>query len=324
MATSFTHNPYWFKKFPAHTGIGIVAPSGYALDEARLQRAIQFLQQHGFNVINYYDSAQKYQRFGGDDETRIAQLHAAASHPDIQIVLGLRGGYGLSRLLPRLDFERLAASKKFFVGYSDFTALHLALLACTGMVSFAGPMVSDDLMHEEPHAFTLQHFAACLTQLDYTVVASASNNPLIDFEGTLWGGNLAILTHLTGTPYMPKIEGGILFIEDINEHPYRIERMILQLHYAGIIKRQQAVLLGDFSGYRLSEHDNGYDFAAMLAYLRRQLPVPLITGLPFGHIADKVTLPVGAQARLTTTDSGWRLVMRGYPLLNAISANCAD
>ncbi|MFZ4693481.1 MAG: muramoyltetrapeptide carboxypeptidase, partial [Burkholderiaceae bacterium] len=132
------------------------------------------------------------------------------------------------------------------------------------------------------------------------VSTKASGNPEMECEGKLWGGNLALLTHLIGTRWMPKIEQGILFVEDINEHPYRIERMMLQLLHAGVLHNQKAIIFGDFSGYKLTDYDNGYDFAAMLTYLRQQIQVPILSGLPFGHVRDKITLPVGAHCRLTS------------------------
>jgi muramoyltetrapeptide carboxypeptidase len=214
----------------------------------------------------------------------------------------------------------LAASGKIFVGHSDFTAWQMALLAQTGAISFAGPMICDDFTREEVSDFTMQHFWQCLSNATQVVRAHAQGNPLVNASGTLWGGNLTMLTHLAGTPYMPQIEGGILFIEDINEHPYRVERMLLQLLHAGVLARQQAVLLGDFSNYRLSDYDNGYDFDTMLAYLRQHLPVPVLTGLPFGHIRDKVTLAVGCRAELVSDSTGFRLGMKAYPFLASGSA----
>ena len=124
-----------------------------------------------------------------------------------------------------------------------------------------------------------------------------------------------MLTHLAGTPYLPQIDGGILFVEDINEHPYRVERMLLQLLHAGVLARQKAILLGDFSSYRLSDYDNGYDFSAMLAYLKAQLTVPILTGLPFGHLRDKVTLAVGCDAELESDAHAFQLHMTAYPSL---------
>jgi muramoyltetrapeptide carboxypeptidase len=300
---------------PRNTGVAIVAPGGYASDEKALARGIAVLEAQGCRVKSYYDPGAKHLRFGGTDGGRVAQIHAAARDPEIKIVLALRGGYGMSRILPALDFKLLAASGKLFVGHSDVTALHMALLAHAGAASFAGPMMCDDFTREDTSAFTLQHFWQCLAGPAHTVTGKGQDNPVISVSGTLWGGNLAMLTHMVGTPYLPHIDGGILFVEDINEHPYRVERMMLQLLHAGVLARQQAVLLGDFSNYRLSEYDNGYDFGTMLAHLRAELPVPVLTGLSFGHIRDKATLAVGCQAQLNSDQHGFRLTMSGYPTL---------
>jgi len=117
-------------------------------------------------------------------------------------------------------------------------------------------------------------------------------------KGTLWGGNLSMLQSLLGTPHWPKVKGGILLLEDINEHPYRVERTLLQLHQAGVLARQKAVVLGDFSGWRKSPLDRGYTLKSAVAALRAVCPVPVLTGLPFGHVPTKVCLPVGARAQL--------------------------
>ncbi len=299
----------------ANVGIAIVAPGGYPPDDAVLARGIALLEQQGCRVHNYYNPAGKHQRFGGTDSERAAQLHAAADDPDVQMVIALRGGYGMSRILPMLDLAALAASGKLFVGHSDFTALHMALLAKCGAVSFAGPMICGDFGQEEPSDFTISHFWQCLSRGNHTISAAAFGNPPLQTSGMLWGGNLAMLTHLLGSEYFPDVEGGILFVEDINEHPYRVERMLLQLLHAGVLARQHAILLGDFSNYRLSDYDNGYDFSAMLAYLRSRLATPILTGLPFGHIRDKLTLPVGCQASLTSQQNQLQLSMTGYPAL---------
>lgn len=297
------------------TIVAIVAPGGYATNEAALIRAIGVLEAQGCEVRNYYDPALKFQRFGGTDTARIAQLQSAASDPEVQVVIALRGGYGVSRLLPFLDFKMMADSGKLFVGHSDFTAFQMAMLAQTGAVSFAGPMICDDYAREDTSDFTHRNFWACLSQPAHSISWLNPDNPVVELSGILWGGNLAMLTHLAGTPYFPAISEGILFIEDINEHPYRIERMLLQLLHTGVLSRQKALLLGDFSGYRLSDYDNGYDFAAMLTFLRSQLSIPVLTGLPFGHTRDKVTLPVGGIGQLTSDGMKLTLGMSGYPCL---------
>ena len=299
----------------AGVGVAIVAPSGAALDPESVARGIALLEAQGCRVHNYYDHQQRYQRFGADDAARAAQLHAAAANPDVQIVMSVRGSYGMSRLLGALDYDALAASGKLFVGFSDITALHLALLARTGAISFAGPMLCGDFGAEQPSSATIDSFWQCITHTETAIDVLAVCSPGLELEGRLWGGNLAMLTHLVGTPYLPAIDDGILFLEDIGEHPYRIERMLLQLHHAGVLEGQQAILLGDFSGYRLAPHDNGYDFDAMLAYLRAELKLPILTGLPFGHIPDRATLAVGAPAQLRTDGEIWSLSFNAYPTL---------
>jgi len=294
--------------------VAIVAPSGYPPDNEAMQRAIVNLCDQGCRVRNYYESDRRFQRFAATEAGRLAQVHAAARDPEVDVVLALRGGYGLTRLLPALDFSMLAASGKLFVGHSDFTVLQMGLLA-HGAASFAGPMLCDDFLRDELSAYTLEHFWQCVLQPEHLVEAEARGNPAVELEGMLWGGNLAMLTHLVGTPYLPAIDNGILFVEDVNEHPYRVERMLLQLSHAGILARQRALLLGDFSAYRLSEYDNGYDFAQMLAWLRAHLTIPVLTGLPFGHGRDKVTLVNGAKAQLQSDGNGFRLRMHGYPFL---------
>jgi muramoyltetrapeptide carboxypeptidase len=292
-----------------------VAPGGYAPDPVAVERGIARLESQGCVVHNYYDHGLLHQRFGGTDEARLAQLHAAARDPAVQVVVALRGQYGMTRLLDRIDYDLLAASGKIFVGFSDVTALHMALLAKTGSAnSYAGPMFAGDFGAAEPVAFTLDNFWQCLAGPTHTIVEQATGNPEVETSGTIWGGNLAMLVSLLGTEYFPQVDGGILFVEDINEHPYRIERMLLQLHQAGVLARQRALVLGDISGYRLNPADNGYDFEAMLAYLRRALPIPVLTGLSFGHIPRRVTIPFGAPARLVSGAEGFRITVSDYPL----------
>lgn len=296
-------------------GIAIFAPGGYAADSAALERGILRLQAQGCVVHNYYDPAKIFQRFGGTDQARLAQLNAAAADPEVQVVMALRGQYGLTRLLPEIDFEAMAASGKIFVGFSDITAFHMGLMAKTGAISYAGPMFAGDFGTDTPVDFTLESFWRCLAGPTHTIREQATGNPALDVRGTIWGGNLAMLVSLLGTEYFARIDDGILFVEDINEHPYRVERMLLQLMQAGVLGRQKALVLGDFSAYRLSPADNGYDFAEMLAYLRRTLPIPVLTGLQFGHIPKRVTIPFGAQARLVSDDAGFQLTMSDYPTI---------
>lgn len=298
-----------------HIGIAIVAPGGRAPDDAALARGIERLEQRGCIVHNYYQPSEAFQRFGGTDAGRLAQLEAAAANPEVQVVMALRGQYGLTRLLPQIDFEAMAASGKIFVGFSDMTAFHMGLMAKTGASSYCGPMFAGDFACKYPVDFTLDNFWQCLAGPTHTITELAAGNPTVNVSGKVWGGNLAMLVSLLGTEYFPDIEGGILYLEDVNEHPYRIERMLLQLMQAGVLARQKAVVLGDFSAYRLSPADNGYDFDVMLDYLRSTLPLPLLTGLQFGHIPKRVTIPFGAQASLVSDSARFQLTMSDYPTL---------
>lgn len=282
-------------------------------------QGVQRLEQQGFLVHNYYDDDKRFQRFGGTDAWRLAQLNAAASDPAVQVVVALRGSYGMSRLLPSINFQKMADSGKLFVGYSDFTAFQMPLLKQTGHISFGGPMMCDDFIRPEPVEYTMRQFWDCLRgpvhTVRGTVAEGGADNPVVDVSGKLWGGNLAMMVSLLGTPYFQALDGGICFIEDISEHPYRIERMVLQLFYAGALDGQRALVLGDFSGYKLNPMDNGYDFEAMLVYLRERLPIPVLTGLPFGHIKERATLPYGGMAHLLSDARALTLTISDYPTL---------
>ena len=300
-------------------GIAIVAPGGAAPDAGALQAGIARLEQQGFLVHNYYEHDKRHLRFGGTDAGRLAQLDAAAADPDVRIVIALRGSYGMTRLLPAIDFAAMADSGKLFVGYSDFTAFQMALMKQTGRISFGGPMVCADFLPEQPDDYTMGQFWDCLRGPAHAVrgvvADGGADNPVVDVGGRLWGGNLAMMVSLLGTPYFHALDDGIVFIEDISEHPYRIERMVLQLLYAGALDGQRALVLGDFSGYKLGVLENGYDFETMLAYLRARLPLPVLTGLPFGHIRRHATLPYGGMSRLVSDARGFELTIRDYPTL---------
>ncbi len=287
----------------------VIALSGGAGNADELARGLAQLRELGFVPHNYYDFARHQQRFADTDQGRLQQWQAALAHPQHQLVMALRGGYGVSRLLPELDFAAFAASGKVFVGHSDCTPIHQGLLA-QGVCSIAGPMLTPDFARRPLSEFTLNQFLTCLQsqqhhiEFDSDVVHSG-----LDCAGTLWGGNLAMLCHTLGTPYWHAPEDGILFLEDIAEHPYRVERMLLQLHFAGVLARQRAIVLGDFSAYRLGDNDQGYDMPEVYRLLRRLLRIPVITGLPFGHIANKASLVVGSQANLCADGQRIRLQM---------------
>jgi muramoyltetrapeptide carboxypeptidase len=292
-------------------GIGLFAPAGFAPEPEAVDRAAARLTGLGHRVVVDPTCKTRWQRFAGTDDERLAAVARMAEDPAVELAIAVRGGYGWSRLIDRLDFSALAAARKRWMGYSDFTAFQLAALAHAGMTTFAGPMAAFDFGAVTPSAFTLDHCWKVLDS-DRCEIECALDGPDFTGEGTLWGSNLAMVAHLAGTPHLPRIDGGILFLEDIGESPYRIERMLYQLHFAGVLARQRAVLLGTFNGYTLSESDNGYDAAAMVAHARARFGVRIYTGLPFGHCPEKLTLPVGGRCALEVKDGRARMVLSDY------------
>ncbi|KMZ11938.1 Muramoyltetrapeptide carboxypeptidase [Candidatus Burkholderia humilis] len=301
--------------------IDLVAPSGYPHDPAAVERGLRRLRNEGHRLESVETTRRRFQRFGGTDAERAADLNRLAdlsrALPDI--VLVVRGGYGASRILHGLDYHGLQARLRdqpiAIVGHSDFTAIQCALFAQAGIKSFGGPMFAGNFGAEELSKFTMQHFWQAITHSTLTVTSQAPQRECVEASGMLWGGNLAILTSLVGTPYLPPVEGGILFIEDVNEHPFRIERMLYQLHQAGVLGRQRAIVMGEFSGGRLADYDNGYSLDTMIEQIRNVTGIPIVTGLQFGHVDDLLTLPFGASAHLNATERGFTLQMTDYPHL---------
>ena len=315
--------------------IYVYSPSGAVRDKAAFKRGVKRLQALGHEVEVDEAALASFQRFAGDDETRLAAIHrAAASGADVAMIS--RGGYGLTRILPAIQYKRVAKAIERgtkFVGLSDFTAFQMAVLAKTGALTWAGPSLCEGFGASDTADSADGHGHAGNAGADEIMQACFDDMILGQGEGTgwrqhkaratdvaqvsafharrlsesaeyalhdavLWGGNLAVLCSLLGTPYVPQIKGGILFLEDVAEHPYRIERMLTQLLNAGVLARQKAILLGQFTEYKLVPHDKGFKLQSVINWLRSQLKIPVLTNLPFGHVATKVLLPVGAKTDL--------------------------
>ena len=298
----------------------LIAPSGSLPDPQVLAKGESWFKKQDIEVKNLACGKRQFQRFAGTDQERLDEINQLANLSPDHVVMSLRGGYGLSRLLDRIDWQGIGKQVKQglkIVGHSDFTALHLGLFAKTGAPSFAGPMFSYDFCGDVSD-LTWKHFQEAMTQpmIQVEVISpQAISSPIgitADDKAVLWGGNLTMLTSLLGTEFFPakgQVKGGILFIEDVNEHPYRIERMLHQLLDAGYLGQQRAVLIGDVSSYRLSEVDRGYDLHAAIESIRQKLgsKTPILTGLAFGHCPDKLTLPVGRYASLSATSDAFIL-----------------
>jgi muramoyltetrapeptide carboxypeptidase len=290
------------------TALTLFSPAGVVPAAPPLRLAVKRLRALGFEVSVDADALARAQRFGGDDAVRLAALHRiAAAAP--AIAMATRGGYGLTRLLDRVDWPLLARSVEAgtrWVGYSDVTALQLALLAHTGAGSWAGPMALGDFGRSDAEGGLDEVTAPCFCEamsgeLEAVGFRTEAGFDGLGVRGRLWGGNLTVLVSLLGTPHFPssqRIKGGVLFLEDVGEHPYRIERMLLQLHQAGVLAAQKAVLLGAFTAWTASPLDRGYTLKTALAAVRERVATPMLTGLPFGHVPTKLTLPLGRRVEL--------------------------
>jgi len=291
--------------------IYIYSPSSAQRDKAAFRRGVERLQALGHEVEVDADALATHTRFAGDDATRVAAIHrAAASGADLAMLS--RGGYGLTRILPAIRYAALAkavARGTRFIGFSDFTALQCALYAKTGAISWMGPVVHDDFGRPEVVDDIMQ---ACLEDLlseqgegagwqlpkppapKVDALTAPAARPMRPIRGAvLWGGNLAVFSSLVGTPYLPQVKGGVLVLEDIAEHPYRVERMLTQLLLAGVLAQQKAIVLGQFTQYQLTPNDKGYKLQTAIDWLRSKIKVPVLTNLPMGHVATKVVLPFG-------------------------------
>lgn len=299
-----------------HPKIQALSLSGSVVPDRLLAGAAR-LSELGAVVTSPDAATATWRYFAGSDDERLGAL-SASLQSDADIVLFTRGGYGLSRLLHRIDWHAVAASQKIFCGFSDITAFNLAALAEANYITFAGPMIASDFAQTDDIAardFTESNFYGLLRNETFAYPECVSDiaSPAQTINGTLWGTNLAMIANLVGTPHMPQIDDGILVLEDVAEAPYRIERMIWQLKHAGILDRQRAIILADFSD---CEPSNGmrypYTMAEAIQTLREIAPCPVLTGFPFGHVPKKVTLPIGATASVAIDGARYVLAVRDY------------
>ena len=273
--------------------IGVISPAG-PVDASGLRPGLELLVSRGFRVR---EAAHLYDRndyLAGDDEARLSDLHAMFLDSEIAAVFCARGGYGSLRLLDRVDFELIRQHPKIIVGYSDITALLMAVYKKTGLVVFHGPMVQG---LSAISGDSLECLLKILTLEKPVSFDSMEGNPLLmgAAEGPLLGGNLSLICHLAGTPFLPSLDGAILFIEDRGEPLYRIDRMLTHLSLTGQLKGIVGLIGGEFL-------DCGDTSAVdrLLAAMASVLHVPLVAGFPAGHGENNLTLPLGMPAHLDT------------------------
>jgi muramoyltetrapeptide carboxypeptidase len=304
--------------------IGIIAPASPPPDPQSIDRGAASLERLGFKVKLSRNVRKRRGFLAGSDRERAADLMRMFTDRTVNAIVCVRGGHGATRLLPLLDYRVIRANAKIFVGHSDITALHYALLRKAAMISFHGPMLDSDFAHKEMSDFTLQSFlrtvSVCSPAKRKNDFSLATGSISLEYHrktvsivrhghahGQLIGGNLSLLCNTISTPWQPHFKGRILFLEDVGEKPYRFDRMLTYLLNCGLLQQVAGIAIGinkdceDRKAERSKEDRQSLEDV----FRERLLPlkVPIVMGLPFGHVTHNATLPVGAMVKLDA-DSG--------------------
>jgi muramoyltetrapeptide carboxypeptidase len=289
--------------------IGLVAPASAPPDPKAIDRSVEAIERLGFKAKLASNVRKRWGFLAGNDRERASDLMRMFLDRKVKAILCVRGGYGSSRLLPRLDYAAIRAHPKLFIGYSDVTSLHCAFLAKSGLVSFHGPMLNSDFIQDKMPAFTLHSFlrtvmepsapgSICQGYKKKTVSVMRRGTA----SGRLVGGNITLLCATLGTPWQPSFKNKILFFEDLDEVPYRFDRMLTQLLNAGLLQQVAGIAIGINKNCQDPKRKSSKEYRQSLEDVLKErllpLKVPLVSGLPFGHIPHNATLPVGGQATL--------------------------
>lgn len=290
--------------------IGLIAPGGHT-DAPAIAKAIKNIETLGFRVKLGNNLEAVYGNYGGVPQQRLDDLHAMFADPEVKAIWAIRGGSGCIQLLAHLDYELIRRNPKILVGYSDITALHLAIQKKVGLVTFHGPVASSTMSD-----YSATHLLNVLMrpEQEYTIPMALENSRKAEeephyalrtvvsgvSEGPLTGGNLCLVSALAGTEYASNYKGGILFLEEVNEAPYRIDRMMMQLHLNQGFGQAAGVMLGICENCGPQDSDISLTLDETTDQHLKPLTAPAVTGYSFGHIRNQFTLPMGIRARLDT------------------------
>lgn len=289
--------------------VGVVAPASAPPDPKSIDRAVSTLERLGFKPRLAPNVRKRWGFLAGTDRERAGDLMAMFTNRSVKGILCVRGGYGTARLLPLLDYHIIASHPKIFIGYSDITSLHCAFLKKAGLVSFHGPMLNSDLIKDDLPDFTWQSFLRTLTQpAPPGSICNGCPKRVVSIlrpgiaSGVLIGGNISLLCTTLGTPYQPSFRNKILFFEDLDEVPYRFDRMLTHLLNAGQLQRVAGVAVGINKNCRDPKAKNAKEYRQTVEEVLKErllpLKVPVVAGLPFGHVPLNATLPIGVRATL--------------------------
>lgn len=289
--------------------VALVSPASAPPDPKAVDHSIATLEKLGFKVLLARNARKRWGFLAGTDRERASDLMKMFSNPKVKAIFCVRGGYGTARLLPLLDFAVIRRNPKIFVGYSDITSLHCALLLKANLISFHGPMLNSELNKEDCPTFTRDSLLRTLLQpADPESILKGYDGKTVSVfrrgkaAGQLIGGNLSVLCTTLGTPYQPPFKNKILFLEDLDEPPYRFDRMLTHLLNAGLLQKVAGIAIGINQHCEDPKAKAAKEYRQSLDDVLRErllpLEVPVVVGLPFGHVLHNATLPFGARAML--------------------------
>jgi muramoyltetrapeptide carboxypeptidase len=283
--------------------IGIVSPASSPDDFTRIEQGVKYLESLGYRVKLGKHIFKRYGYLSSTDDERADDLNEMFADEKVKAIICVRGGYGTPRLLDKVDYNLIKKKPKIFVGYSDITALQLAIFKKTGLVTFSGPMLAVDI-YSNFDSFAEDFFWRILTSREKKIEIKNPNGVELNTlksgkaTGTLLGGNLSLIASIMGTKYQPSFNGSVLVIEDIGEEPYRIDRYLSQLKNSGVLYKINACILGQFTDCAPKEPEKSLTLEQIFNDYLGNLRIPVISNLSYGHIPQKLTLPLGARVRV--------------------------
>ncbi len=286
--------------------IGIVSPASPVADATRIEKGVRYFESLGYRVLVGENVGKTYGYLAGTDEERSADLHEMFANSEVKAIVCVRGGYGTPRLLSLLNYRLIARNPKIFVGYSDITALQLALWKKCRLITFHGPMAGVE-MASAMDPFTEELFWRTVTsdkklgELPLPERLDTLSRSRTTASGHLVGGNLSLVVTLLGTPYQPDFSGALVFLEEIAEEPYRIDRMLTHLRNASVFAQARGILFGEFTDCVPSDRSKpSLSVDEVLQQAAQSSGKPVLARVPFGHVPRKLTLPIGLHTRIDT------------------------
>jgi muramoyltetrapeptide carboxypeptidase len=284
--------------------IGLVSPASTPLPAERIEKSVRYLEGLGYRVAIGAHVSAEHGYLAGTDEERAGDFNGMVRNPEVRAIFASRGGYGAPRILSRIDYAALRRNPKIISGFSDITALQLAIYRRCNLVTFSGPMPAVEFW-QEPDPYTEEHFWRLLTSTKKVgALGNPSNVPLEGIaagraNGILLGGNLSLVCSCIGTRFLPVMRNAILVLEEVDEAPYRIDRMLTQIVNAGIANRLAGIVFGQFT--RCEQKDPtkpSFSSAEVIREFAGRLSCPVLTNLQYGHIPRKLTIPFGVRAQM--------------------------